>query len=69
MTDEIERRCPDDGRCWHECAPTECFRVRACLPLTNAFGTGEWPESIIEQFGGLPSKPCLEDLLVRGDGS
>ena len=57
-----ERRCPDDGRCWHECAPTECFRVRSCAPLS---GYGEtWTVDDVATFGGPPSKPCIEDVIV-----
>lgn len=58
------RRCPDDGRCHHDCSPGECFRVRACAPLSSAYGGGDWPPDVVAVFGGAPSRPCLEDALV-----
>ncbi len=46
------RRCPDDGACHHECATTECYRVRCCPPLGAAgYPRGEWPAEVVAEFG------------------
>lgn len=37
------RACPDDGTCHHECAGTDCFRVRYCAPLSGVYPRDEWP--------------------------
>lgn len=47
-----DRKCPDDGTCHHACAPSECFRVAACSPLTVAGWGDEWPAEIKAAFGG-----------------
>lgn len=37
------RRCPDTGRCWHNCGESLCWRVANCGPLSAAFPGDEWP--------------------------
>jgi hypothetical protein len=57
-----DRRCPDDGVCHHSCLPVECFRVRACAPL-SAYGEAWTPEDQA-RFGGPPVNPSIEDMLL-----
>ena len=50
------RRCPDDGRCWHDCAPTDCFRVvGGCVPLSD-YGT-DWKPEDIARFSCVMDAP------------
>jgi hypothetical protein len=42
-----ERVCPDGGRCHHECAEGDCFRVECCEPLSNVYPYDEWPEWLV----------------------
>lgn len=56
------RRCPDDGYCHHGCPDGECFRVRACAPLSS-YGE-DWRPEDVERLGGPPAKPTVEDVLV-----
>jgi hypothetical protein len=44
-----ERRCPDDGKCHHACAPNQCFRVQYCAPLSE-YGE-EWRPEDVKRFG------------------
>lgn len=46
------RRCPDDGRCWHNCGEGSCWRVSACGPLSGVFPRNEWPDEIVAAHGG-----------------
>jgi hypothetical protein len=45
------KRCPDDGRCWHDCKDKECFRVHCCGPLSGIYPDNQWPEHIVATFG------------------
>lgn len=45
-----EKRCPDDGRCWHNCQ-SGCFRVWCCLPFSDHNGDGEWSEQERAEHG------------------
>jgi len=40
-------RCPDDGRCHHDCGAGPCFRVRYCGPLTGVYRDDVWPDYVI----------------------
>jgi hypothetical protein len=42
LPDMLERRCPDDGTCHHDCA-ARCFRVDCCDPLSGVFVNDKWP--------------------------
>lgn len=47
----LRRACPDDGVCHHACAAAECFRVRACGPLSNVFPGDRWPDHVLAAHG------------------
>lgn len=57
-----DERCPDGGACHHECPLDECFRVRACAPL-SAYGE-DWTAEDVARFGGPPAVPTIEDVIV-----
>lgn len=61
---DVERRCPDDGACHHNCLADECFRVRSCLPLSD-YGE-DWPAEVVKRFGGPSKQTTIEDVLVSG---
>lgn len=61
---EDRSRCPDGGYCHHDCPAEECFRVRACAPLSS-YGE-DWTPEDVERFGAPPSAPTVEDVIVRG---
>lgn len=44
------RRCPDGGRCHHECGPGECFRVECCGPLSGVYEGDDWPAEVRAKF-------------------
>ena len=54
--DNIEIRCPDDGKCHHNCQPGgECFRVRCCGPLSVSGETwDDIPGPLVARF--VPKK-------------
>jgi hypothetical protein len=60
------QRCPDDGRCHHECGVTSCFRVVTCSPL-SAHGEDWTPE---EYAANPPEnlRPSIEAMIVSADG-
>ena len=48
-------RCPDDGRCHHNCKKAEaCFRVRTCAPLSGVYMRDTWPEALRRKHASLP---------------
>jgi hypothetical protein len=57
------QRCPDDGRCWHECGDTSCFRVVTCSPL----GRDSWTEE--ERQANPPERlrASIEAVIVSGE--
>ncbi len=63
-----ERRCPDDGRCWHGCGPagSGCFRVACCGPLSGVFPDNEWPAEVraAENPEGSPTTEAMIARLV-----
>jgi len=40
-----ERRCPDGGKCHHDCL-VGCWRVGNAGPLSDVYPNDEWPESV-----------------------
>lgn len=46
-----DRRCPDDGRCWHECTAVGkgCFRVFCAGPLSGVYTEDMWPANVVIQ--------------------
>lgn len=56
--------CPDGGACHHDCALDKCFRVRNCSPLSS-YGE-DWRPEDVERYGGRPTTPTVEDVIVRG---
>lgn len=51
-----DRKCPDGGKCHHACAPSSCFRVGSCGPLSGVFPGDAWPASVKQQFTPLAMK-------------
>lgn len=47
--DEDYRKCPDGGKCHHNCEKDECFRVRFCAPFTM-YGE-DWSEEDKNKYG------------------
>lgn len=45
----LPRRCPDQGRCHHECGTGACFRVGSCGPLSGVFPDNRWPAEIVDE--------------------
>lgn len=49
MSQVEQQDCPDGGRCHHGCVPRECFRVRACGPLSGVYPGNRWPGEIVAE--------------------
>jgi hypothetical protein len=43
---ERQGRCPDGGKCHHECKGGYCWRVKTCGPLSGVYPNDEWPPSV-----------------------
>ena len=64
-----ERRCPDDGRCWHSCGEGSCWRVNNCAPFTGVYPDEpdeDWPDDVKAANPPENGTPCIEDAIVRG---
>jgi hypothetical protein len=57
----IQIKCPDDGKCHHECLPMQCFRVRSCAPLSS-YGE-EWPAEVKRAHGVIVRELTLAQLM------
>lgn len=42
----IQRHCPDDGACHHQCA-RGCYRVAYAGPLSNVYPFDIWPPEVV----------------------
>ena len=50
LRDAKAGRCPDGGKCHHNCREDECFRVRYCCPFTGEYPGDVWPEEIKQKY-------------------
>jgi hypothetical protein len=41
----FERKCPDAGKCHHDCSAA-CWRVTHAGPLSGMFSNNQWPTEI-----------------------
>jgi hypothetical protein len=58
----VGRRCPDGGVCHHDCGPDECFRVKACEPLSGVYPDDEWPETVRREYRGHCPPAARDDV-------
>lgn len=56
MTETDRMQCPDGGVCHHDCAESECFRVRSAGPVSGVFPNNEWPAHVVAEYGGPPAE-------------
>ena len=53
MTD---RRCPDAGKCHHDCQ-IGCWRVANAGPLSGVYPNNEWPASVVGDIAAVANMP------------
>jgi hypothetical protein len=59
-----ERRCPDGGRCWHNCGENcSCWRVNHAAPFTGEYPGDDWPDDVKADNPPEGCTPCVEDLF------
>lgn len=49
--ENLDRVCPDDGTCHHDCSETSCFRVAFAAPLSGVYRADDWPDRVKATLG------------------